>query len=157
MLALAFVLLLVYAAIELGPEAYDLLVTDCATDLCCETCEFLPVTRIIDGDTFVSRGDRVRPFGYDAPEIGQPCADQATERFEQLAGSRVRIERGPRDRGRFGRMLAYVYTESGTSIDETMVREGLAWAWRSDGQHLESLNAAEARAKDREVGCLWER
>ena len=154
-LALAFVLLLVYAAIELGPEAYDLLVTECDTGLCCETCEFTPVSRIIDGDTFTLLGEPIRTFGYDSPEIGERCAQEATDRFKQLAGSRVRVEGGPRDRDRYDRILVYVYTEAGSSIDETMIREGLAVAWTADGQHVDVLKAVEARAKDRGAGCLW--
>lgn len=32
----------------------------CETTLCCLDCEIISVNRIIDGDTFVSGGDRVR-------------------------------------------------------------------------------------------------
>ncbi len=40
----------------------------CETELCCETCENIPVDRVVDGDTFVSGPFRVRLFGVDAPE-----------------------------------------------------------------------------------------
>ena len=51
------------------------------------------VTQIIDGDTFVvspkwnwngQTGDRVRPTGYDAPEVGSRSAAAATQRLHQL-------------------------------------------------------------------------
>ena len=154
-LAVLFLAVLLYAGIEVGPEIYDLVI-GCDTELCCDTCDLIPVTRIIDGDTFVSEDDdHVRPFGYDAPEIGQPCADDATERLRELAGKEVRTEPGPRATDRFGRTLAYVYTASGDSIDERMVREGLAVAWIRDGQHRELLMMLEQEARSAGAGCLW--
>jgi micrococcal nuclease len=42
----------------------------------------------------------------------------------------------------------------GESIDEMLVREGLAQAWERDGQHRNLLLAAESRAMEAGVGCL---
>lgn len=51
------------------------------------------VSKIIDGDTFVvspgwkwngETGDRVRPTGYDAPELGTPGGSAAKQRLAQL-------------------------------------------------------------------------
>ena len=39
------------------------------------------------------------------------------------------IEFGPRSKDRYGRLLYYVYTQDGDSIDEILVSEGLAKAW----------------------------
>ena len=53
----------------------------------------------------------------------------------------------------YGRLLFYVYTERGESIDETIVREGLARAWkeRRDGfakeQHEDYLVTLEATSR----------
>lgn len=56
------------------------------------------VTQIIDGDTFAvspswnwnnQTGDRVRPAGYDAPEVGTISAAAATERLRQLILNKV--------------------------------------------------------------------
>jgi endonuclease YncB( thermonuclease family) len=69
------------------------------------------VTQIMDGDTFgVSpkwtwnnqTGDRVRPTGYDAPEVGTPGATGATERLRQLLlGKQVELRNAVAvDRGR---------------------------------------------------------
>jgi endonuclease YncB( thermonuclease family) len=64
------------------------------------------------------------------------CASEATHRLHQLAGDSVRLEDGPRLTDQFGRTLAYSYsTEGGVSIDETLIRKGLATAWTRDGQH----------------------
>lgn len=62
---------------------------------------------------------------------------------------------GPRSEDRYGRILFYVYNNDGESIDETLVREGLALAWTRDGQHKDGLVAAEEGAKRDGVGCLW--
>ena len=75
----------------------------------------------------------------DAPERDEPCFEEATERFRELAGDRVRVELGPRSRDRYGRLLYYVYTEDGDSIDEILVSEGLAKVWTRDGQHRDLL------------------
>lgn len=104
---------------------------------------------MIDGDTFISgrRTDgeelRIRLFGVDTPERGEPCFDEATERFRELAGDSVRIEYGPRRTDRYGRLLAYVYTEDSESIAEKLNQEGLGEAWTRDGQHRDLLVGLE--------------
>ncbi len=89
------------------------------------------------------------------PERGERCFNEATERFKELAGETVRVEFGPRQEDRYGRILFYVYTNEGESIDEILIREGLALAWTRDGQHRDILVAAEEGAKRDERGCLW--
>jgi len=91
----------------------------------------------------------------DTPEVGERCFSEATERLRELAGARVRVEPGPRSTDPFGRSLAYLYTESGVSIDEALVREGLAVAWRRDGQHRNYPVNLEAEVRENGVGCLW--
>ena len=54
-----------------------------------------------------------------------------------------------------GASLYYVYTDQGESIDEMLVREGLAEAWTRDGQHRDVLVAAEKGARRDGRGCLW--
>ena len=127
---------------------------DCQTALCCEDCPELRVTRVIDGDTFDAPEGRVRLFGVDTPERNEECYGEATRRLRQLTGNRVKVEKGPRaDDG--SRLLYYVYTRSGASIDELLVREGLARAWTRDGQHRNFLVSLENSAKTQSTGCLW--
>ncbi len=68
------------------------------------------VIRVIDGDTFIISngwswsglsGDRIRPTGYDAPEIGTPGAALATWRLSGLILNKdielrnpVKVDRG---------------------------------------------------------------
>ena len=118
---------------------------ECPVALYCFHCPSFKVTRVVDGDTFISRrrtdGEelRIRLYGVDTPERGEPCFDEATERFKELAGVSVRIEYGPRQTDRYGRLLAYVYTEDAESIAEKLIQEGLGEAWTLDGQHRNLL------------------
>jgi micrococcal nuclease len=140
--------------IEVGPFEPTLDISDCSTTICCSNCPDIPVHRVIDGDTFVSSNATIRLFGVDTPERGEPCYDEATARFKELSGDSVRVEFGPRQGDQYGRILYYVYTMEGESIDEMLVREGLALAWLEDGQHRNVLIAAEGRAKEDGRGCL---
>jgi len=65
------------------------------------------------------------------------------------------LEDGSRLTDQFGRRLGYVYTKDGSSIDEILVREGLAIAWTEDGQHRDYLVGLERSTRDAESGCLW--
>jgi micrococcal nuclease len=110
---------------------------------------------VIDGDTLDTAAGRIRLYGINAPERGTECAPEATARFQELAEDGIRIERGPRWVDSYGRGLAYLYTEGGQSVDETLIREGLAQAWEGDGQHRDVLMAAERNAQQQSTGCLW--
>lgn len=126
-----------------------------ATVLQCPDCAHISVTRVIDGDTFDSLSGRVRLFGVNSPERGQQCFGEATDRLRALARGSVRVEPGPRLQDSGGRLLFYAYTRSGSSIEEILIREGLAEAWRRDGQHRDHLVEVEQNARDNAVGCLW--
>jgi len=127
---------------------------ECRTVLCCKECPALRVSRVIDGDTFDSSAGRVRLFGVDTPERNERCYAQARRRLSQLAGSQVRVEAGPRH-GDGNRLLFYVYTRNGESIEERLVQEGLARAWARDGQHRDFLVSLEQSTRLSGTGCLW--
>jgi glucose/arabinose dehydrogenase len=110
---------------------------------------------VTDGDTLVTDAGVVRLYGADTPENCAPCYRLAAKALRDLAGNSVRLQPGPRAGDSFGRTLAYAFTESGDSIEETLVRAGLAEAWRADGQHAELLIAAEAAARQSGHGCIW--
>jgi endonuclease YncB( thermonuclease family) len=95
------------------------------------------VLRVIDADTFDVGGVRVRLFGIDAPEIGQPCAadgvewdcgswarDLVRDRFE---GQRARCEH--QDIDHYGRVVATCVV-NGVDVGAAIVGEGWAWAYR---------------------------
>jgi endonuclease YncB( thermonuclease family) len=117
------------------------------------------VLRIVDGDTlhveFGGRDETVRLYGINATERGQPCSDEATRRLRELAGNAVRLRPDARDRDQYGRLLRYVYSSSGLSVDAELVDEGLAHAWRTDGDLRLAIMGLEARASAGRRGCLW--
>ena len=125
------------------------------TVLRCPKCPAMHVSGVIDGDTLDTPEGRVRLFGVDTPERGERCYGQAASALRQLAGRAVRVEHGPRSVDPGGRLLFYVFTEGGNSIDEILVEQGLARAWSRDGQHRDQLAALEREARRNGVGCLW--
>ncbi|MEI7926321.1 MAG: thermonuclease family protein [Chloroflexota bacterium] len=117
------------------------------------------VSRIIDGDTLDVRSAettlRVRLYGVNTPERGQPCAAEATQRLTALAADRVLLVPDARAQDQYGRELRYVFTADGRSIDYALVAEGLAKAWREDGSRKAQLIATEETARAAKTGCLW--
>jgi len=110
--------------------------------------------RVIDGDTFAIGDTRVRLFGIDAPENGQPCADQrgrqmncgdwvtaqVTARYDGLQATCTEIEKD-----RYGRSVA-TCSVRGQDVGTWIVSEGLAWAFLqySDAYALDEKAAAVA-------------
>lgn len=120
------------------------------------------VVRVVDGDTLLVAGSdgqplRVRLFGIDAPEAGEPCGAEATADLERTVGERVRLLADERTTDRFGRELRYVFTSDGMSVDAELIRHGSARAWREDGAYRDVLVALEAAARLEGRGCLWAR
>jgi len=117
------------------------------------------VEKVIDGDTIDVLIDgehqRVRYYGIDAPEEDEDCYEEATERNRELVGTTVRLEPDARDEDDYGRLLRYVYTDEGVSVDAVLVTEGLARAWRGDGPYASRLTTYEIHASLEGIGCLW--
>jgi micrococcal nuclease len=114
---------------------------------------------VIDGDTIEVLIDHkleyVRYFGVDTPERAESCFLAATERNRELVGSKVLLLPDARDRDDFGRLLRYVFKSDGTSVDATLVAEGLGRAWLRDGQYKGEIVALERQAQAEHRGCLW--
>jgi len=124
-----------------------------------QSLEQATVENVIDGDTIDVLIDgerqRVRYYGIDAPEEGEECYEEATQRNRELLGTTVRLEPDARNEDKYGRLLRYVFTNDGTSVDAALVSEGLAKAWREDGRYLARLTTLEIYAHEHGIGCLW--
>jgi micrococcal nuclease len=124
------------------------------------TCK---VARIIDGDTFECslRGKResIRLLGIDAPEMSQrPFGERAKSALARLMPVRgaVVLDLDVRERDRYGRVLAYVWNDSASMVNEELLREGFALVdiQSPNVKYAEELRAAAQSARERNAG-LW--
>ena len=85
------------------------------------------VKRVIDGDTIeLANGQIVRYSGINAPNLGEPFEEQATEVNTKLVqGKTVTFEYDTYTSDRFGRVLAYVMVD-GKNVSVELARQGLA-------------------------------
>ena len=118
------------------------------------------VDRVVDGDTIdisidlgfdLTKKERVRLAGIDTPEkrtkdlAEKKMGFQATEFLEMHLMEATKLTVKTEKDGKFGRMLGWLYKSENdvTSINETMIDEGYAWAY--DGgtkvRNLEDLMA----------------
>jgi endonuclease YncB( thermonuclease family) len=96
----------------------------------------------------------VRLHGIDAPEMGQPfgrAAKQAASRYAFGRVARVRIT----DVDRYGRAVGRV-TVAGGSLNQMLVRDGLAWWYRRYAPRDGRLESLERAARNANQG-LWSR
>lgn len=122
------------------------------------------VIKISDGDTIiVERMGKIRLLGINTPEIArddrraEPLGDEAHKRLKNLLqGESVYLEFDQKRRDRFGRLLAHVYLDDGTSINETLLRDGLARALflQPNMKHLRLYYEVEAEAQKLKKG-IW--
>ncbi|MGI9437355.1 MAG: thermonuclease family protein [Geminicoccaceae bacterium] len=113
---------------------------------------------VIDGDTLDVRGERLRLFALDTPEMGQPWWDKegrdhdagrlAKEALERLVQGRRLSVRVLRE-GKYGRSIAIVRVD-GRDIGRLLVSRG--WAFAAPGSRR--YQRAQAAARRRRKG-LW--
>lgn len=117
------------------------------------------VLSVVDGDTLEvlwnDRPVKLRYFGVNTTERDHACYEEGRARNRELAGGAVRLAFDQRTEDNYGRVLAYVFTAEGRSIDGDLVAEGLGKAWRRDGRFRDRLVALEDAARSERRGCLW--
>ena len=106
-----------------------------ATSAASSTAAMPAAVRVIDGDTFDYRGERIRIADIDTPELSGQCAEeraragQATRRLRTLlAAGPFELMRLGRDEDGYGRKLRMVVRD-GQSLGDQLVAEGLARTW----------------------------
>ena len=91
------------------------------------------VISVADGDTItVLTADKqqvkIRLYGIACPEGGQAFGNRAKQATsDAVFGKTVTIQ--PMDIDRYGRTAAVVYMPDGKSLNEHLVREGMAWVY----------------------------
>lgn len=85
------------------------------------------ITKVIDGDTIQSStGEEIRYIGINSPEGGEPFSDEALQKNRELVlGRTVELEFDVQKKDRFGRTLAYVFTDQ-KLVNVELVRVGVA-------------------------------
>jgi len=127
------------------------------------------VIEVVDGDTIAilrdGRREPIRLIGIDSPETRDPrtvveCfGREASVRAKTLlVGQRVRIATDPTqdERDRYDRLLAYVWLEDGTFVNQAMVAEGFAYEYTYDApyRYQAEFKAAQRLAMEASIG-LW--
>lgn len=132
------------------------------------------VERVVDGDTLIVRfngnRDRLRMLGINAPESSSnPDEDRQTSEGDivsalvkdLLTGRNVRLEfdRGMRDQ--YDRLLAYVWIDEDTMINENLVYSGLVKVvkFEPNKAYYEHFRELNREAKDDDLGFYsgtWE-
>jgi len=115
---------------------------------------------IVDGDTIDLKGTRIRLHGIDAPEAGQKCkrarrgtwkcGKAALDRLTELSKGGISCFITGSDQ--HARYLAVCRQPDGTDINQLMVVEGYAWAFK---RYSQDYVAAEDQAKARGLG-VWQ-
>ena len=122
------------------------------------------IGRVVDGDTVVlTSGEVVRLAGINTPEretdqkAAEPLADAAHDTLvETLSKGDIFLEEAPDKKDRHGRTLAYLFLEDGSSVQEILIREGLASvvAIAPNDRYLDRFVLAEDVARTSGAG-IW--
>jgi micrococcal nuclease len=121
------------------------------------------VLRVNDGDTVTvsinGRREKIRMIGIDAPEMGQGLwGEKAKKHLEDILYSsrNVYVEYDVERRDKYGRILAYIRTADGRSVNAEMLRDGYAvlFTFPPNVKHVDEFTSAQKQARERKVG-IW--
>jgi micrococcal nuclease len=137
------------------------------------------VVRAVDGDTLkLANGERVRLIGVDTPEMHEnPKLFRDASRFGRdvqtilsmgrvaydftrklVEGREVRLEFDVEKRDKYGRLLAYVYLNDGTFLNEEIIKKGYAYPMTipPNVRYSENFKSLFEQARSQHLG-LWEK
>lgn len=126
-----------------------------------------PVVKVVDGDTikidYKGKTESVRLIGVDTPKTVHP--NKPVEFFGKeasaflknlLKGEDVHLRFGNEERGKYGRLLAYVYrAPDGLFVNLEIIRQGYGHAYvKYPFKHMEIFREYEKKARQAGKG-LW--
>lgn len=124
------------------------------------------VTKVVDGDTVKALVDgqeqTIRIIGINTPEstIEHECygEESSAKAKEFLTGKWIQLkaDNTQDNKDKYGRLLRYVYFDSGTDFGKRMIEEGYAYEYTYDKpyQHRSDYITTQAYSKGRSFG-LW--
>jgi micrococcal nuclease len=120
--------------------------------------------KIYDGDTVGAvvngRFEKIRLLGIDAPEMEQKPwgrkSRDCTGALLKASTSRVSLEYDLEQRDKYGRILAYIWTQDGKMLNEEILRKGCAvlFTFPPNVKYAGRFRAAQKKARDLKAG-LW--
>lgn len=116
------------------------------------------VIDVIDGDTLdINTTERIRLSGINTPETGECFYQEAKDVLKELTLNKdVLLERDLSDKGKYGRLLRYVYVD-GVFVNVELVKGGYARVYdkyKDDTKRYHELKEAELIAKGNNLG-VW--
>lgn len=115
------------------------------------------VVGISDGDTLSvlreGKAVKVRLHGVDTPEKAQAFGTQARKVTSDLAFQQT-VTVAIRNTDRYGRLVGEVLLPDGRSLNQELVKAGMAWWYRQYAPHDTTLAQLEAEARTAKRG-LW--
>ena len=133
-----------------------ILVLSCAVPILAAQAEIVTVARVIDGDTCILQDDeRIRYYGINAPEKGDPQFNEATQANKKLVmGKEIRLEPQNPSRDEDNRLLAYVFIDE-IFVNEELLRLGYAHVQRPlAAKYRDRLIKAQQAAREQGLG-IW--
>ncbi|MES3016760.1 MAG: thermonuclease family protein [Bacteroidota bacterium] len=130
---------------------------------------FLPVKKIVDGDTFwvdngSEKGLKIRFIGVDAPEsrkvfnkpVGYYGKEAKVYLTQLLSDKKVRLVSDVDPFDQYGRTLSYVYLEDGTFVNAELIKNGYAviMTISPNVQFADYFAKLQVEARDNKRG-LW--
>lgn len=118
------------------------------------------VVGVYDGDTIKVMGThnkqmKIRLYGIDTPEKGQAFGKKAKQFTSDMVFGKI-VEVDPVAVDRYGQTIALVYDTDGKSLNEELIRAGLAWVYTRycDWAICQEWERIEAEAREAKRG-FW--
>jgi len=115
------------------------------------------VIGVMDGDTIEilenNTPKRVRLYGVDCPERGQPFSKQAKQFTSELVYGKIVVVQ-LRTKDRYSRLIGSVSTQSGINVSRELVRAGLAWWYEYFAPSEAELQSLQNEARQAKQG-IW--